>query len=832
MAMKRLIRERTWNRRCAISTAQGSPCLTNTISLKAISFHRRRSWVNHCHSDLIRKFSKATDDVHSKWLAITNRLCETQQGRFEDGTWHEAEEILKYWTTQREDVKQCWKVLDRMGIEKDPPNRLTIDLTNTIIDVWREQFKKAVDANDEFNAEKLWLPSQVAERLSEWQDTNLLYVNGWARAMILDAASNYSQNSKEGVWFADSYLKRWIEDYENGRTDVVPDVVAIGSVIHAWAESDLPDATTRAEEWMTKTEPNAILYTNIISMWAKRGKSLKAQAWLERMEDQGLEPDLFAWNTLLKAWSRDRQDPSSAEKAETILWKMRQLHENGALESPPDIISYSSVLDAWAKKALNDPKASDRAQSLFEQMKNEVPPNTISYNIVITAHARAGNAHLAEALLQEMIEDASKGNTDVEPNVKCFSSVLAGWSHVGTIEAAERAESLLRTMPKLGIRPNVQSYSACISCWANASTPTTEEPAHRAEALFKEMKESGDIDPDIVAYTTLMKVWANHGKPLRAQDLLEELFARSQSNSELKPNVQTFSTVMSAWSHSQFQDAPERTEFLLKRMAEYGVEPNVVSYSTVLDAWAKSNKPQAPDRAHAILNHMQSLDHARPNHISYTTVVKAYAKHLRAEEAESLVLQMLSDEQAPKPDLYTFSSLLNAWSKVNAPHAAERVERILAGMYDLYDRKVIDRPPNLVCYCNVLSCLARSKSPGTTERAQQIFDAMKKRPKSDKLSPNKVAYNTVMYAWANEKHKDALHKAESLLEELEDLGLTNRKMKPDERSYQAVWKAVAASDLSQALKLDHATRLMAKMTRQGLEPTRIMRNNLRRWSKP
>ena len=839
---------------------------TTNIQLSLWDEHKKRPTVTAPPTCCGRSLSSSPQkDNHSTWESMTDRLVtQVPVGTFRPATWHEAEETIKFWLKEEENVEQCWKLLDRLALEEtSKPERnpvLATELVNAIVNLWRKQFKSALDKNKigetsvadiTATMNSLGLPSKVADKLLSIEahqtannpNNSLIRLDAKTHAMILDAASHYTQDPEEGVYFADSYLKSWLEDYyQTGKSLIAPDVVAVGSVIHAWVASGLPDAAQRAEDWMEQLkdetvdiEPNAFLYTSMISAWARVGNPYRAQEWLLRMQNDknNLAPDLTTWNALLKAWRQNGKDPRAAEHAESILWKMRQLFDAGDLEEGPNVVSYSIVLDAWAKKAkLEDPKgAAARAQSLLDQMTESenasVHPNTISYNTVISAHARAGNVREAEALLEEMMVKSSENDRRVEPNVQTFATVLSAFSRVGTIQAAERAESLLRNMPQMDLQPNIQCYSNVITCWKNVTTPKYKEAAHHAQVLFQEAKEHKHIEPDIVAYTSMMNVWGHCGEPSKAETLLETLlqkYERSNQNPRFKPNVQTFTTVLSAWSHSRDPDAPERAEALLQRMTPFGIQPNEVSYSTLLDAWAKSNHPHAADKAQAILDHMRTSPYIKPNVISYTTVVKAYAKQGRAEEAEALLEDMLTQEGAPKPDVYTFSSVLHAWSKSQCPRAAERAEAILVQLHNLYSRKVIDRPPNVFCYSNVLACWAKSQKPGSAQRAQHILETMKRH----NVSPNLVSYNTVMNAWANESYSNAnaVHQIDSLLKELDQLSSKDRKLKPDEFTYRAIWKALNTSHLFDKLK--RLNQLLESMAKNGVEPTRNMIQQLRR----
>ena len=636
---------------------------------------------------------------------------------------------------------------------------------------------------------------------------------------------------------------------------------------------------------------------------------------------------------------RSSMSLSAAEQVEKLLQQMWDLYGEGKLLEPPDVISYSIATDAWAKQVQTTlkplstssfsnknhgqpyqrrrgstsqydgsddniqrqaKKAARRALSLLNQMKHlskEHPalnPNTITYNSVITAFARVPGCHLdAENLLIEMIQQQERNDGDEDsisdyhnnapkPDGQSIAMVIYGWSKVGTIDAAQRAESwLFDGMKRCGIAPTVQTYSSCINCWANVPSPRpsswsrsnenrNQQSAQRAQLLFDKMKQEDGLIPDVITYTALISAWGRQGNPWKAEKVLEDLLYEydqsSPDNQNLKPNTRTVSTILSAWA-KQSKDRPEaaeRAEMWMKRISEdYGVDPNVYSYSIVLDAWAKSKNSDSPDRARAILDHMNSSSSVRPNELTYTSVVNAYATHGRAEEAEALLMEMLDDPRLPNPDMYTFSSVLSAWSNLlkntnNGPQsgsvaeAAKRAERLFSLMHDLYNSNVLKSPPNVVCYGNVLTCLARSSDPGAAKSAEAILRMMEtsKNDNHNIEGPNLICYNNVMNAWARQAktNDSAVVRVEALLNELEqsfssnmdgmaehddkDQGQRSRNqgkssLRPDNWSYGALMKAIALSNLPN--KLDRGYDVLQRMKRMGIKPNPGIKHQILQW---
>mmetsp|Transcript_1092 Transcript_1092/g.2406 ORF Transcript_1092/g.2406 Transcript_1092/m.2406 type:complete len:1042 (+) Transcript_1092:154-3279(+) len=761
-------------------------------------------------------------------------------------------------------MNKCFLVLDRLlnelkknedgnraqvedpssSLENQVPTRLsTLEDFNPIIKLWRHAYRvhcssQAHGGRSLSNNNNLILtPSVVAQRLSEYADVNLIEPDGATYSMIFDAASYDPQSIKDGVLFADRYLDEWQTLYDKGLADTKPDIVVVGSVVHAWAESDLPEAATNAERWVStylkdtgaaKTfvgnEDHTKLYSSVMLAWARIGKPRDTQKWMNRLQKETKAiPDVTAWSILLLslANANAREYPNAAFRAEQVLVEMEDLHRHGKIDKP-NVFAYTHAMEAWHKRSRKNVNAASRALTIFEKMKrNGLLPTTVSYNTAISSLARAGDIHKAEDLLKEMI--SAKADV-VSPDVRTFTAILSGLSRVGTVQSAERAESLVSLMRDLGIIPTTQTYSACISCWAHVAGKsdfkTQKKSVERSHAIFDQMKEVDKVEPDVYVYTSLLNVYAKCGRSHCAQQILDEFLALYQETgrSRLAPTVQTFSTVLSAWSRSKVPDAAEKARQLLHRMEnEFHVVPNVYCYSAVLDAYSKCKKPKSVETARDLFEDLRS-DRVSviPNAYCYNAMIQVYANVGLAEEAESLLEEMLSghsnQNDAPtkqkkafiKPTAHNFSSVIHAWSKSYDPQAGERAEKVLQKMKSLYQSGDINEPPNLICFNAVMSCWAHSPSSDGPQRAEDWLRQMQaiqaededrqrkssnNRPRRD-MGWNKRAYNVVMNAWANRGECD---RVERLFDELVEISHNDYRLKPDEYTYRAVLKAIHLS---------------------------------------
>ena len=91
----------------------------------------------------------------------------------------------------------------------------------------------------------------------------------------------------------------------------------------------------------------------------------------------------------------------------------------------------------------------------------------------------------------------------------------------------------------------------------------------RAEERYQLTKRE-DAQPDTITYSNVIKAWANAGKPVEAEAILNRMITLSANS-------------------------------------ERDVKPNLISFNTAIDAWAKSKEPNAAENALNILQQMENI---------------------------------------------------------------------------------------------------------------------------------------------------------------------------------------------------------------------------------
>ena len=97
-----------------------------------------------------------------------------------------------------------------------------------------------------------------------------------------------------------------------------------------------------------------------------------------------------------------------------------------------------------------------------------------------------------------------------------------------------------------------------------------------------------------------------------------------------------------AWCNSNHPNAPQKAEEILCKLETHPqyprkkgvliVRPNLLSYNTVINSWAKSSDPESPKRAQSLLMRMlknyktDAFSTVKPDVVTFSSVLNALAK--------------------------------------------------------------------------------------------------------------------------------------------------------------------------------------------------------------
>ena len=163
----------------------------------------------------------------------------------------------------------------------------------------------------------------------------------------------------------------------------------------------------------------------------------KAQAILDEMEDEGIDPSVESFTCLVNAWAWQQGNRGSGKCVDMAEKNIKKL-----LEFSPDnatkLQAYHFVLEAWSKVCDEDaPAQADRILNEMKLIRRTLNnsttnlPNSESYTNAILTWTKSNAAERAHDLLYECIDnfenyidnldDGDKISSDMEPELFAFS---------------------------------------------------------------------------------------------------------------------------------------------------------------------------------------------------------------------------------------------------------------------------------------------------------------------------------------------------------------------------------------------------------------------------
>ena len=192
------------------------------------------------------------------------------------------------------------------------------------------------------------------------------------------------------------------------------------------------------------------------------------------------------------------------------------------------------------------------------------------------------------------------------------------------------------------------------------------------------------------------------------------------------------------------------------------MKPTVVTFTAILNAWSKaSNAPEASEKAHELLHRMKEEYGIEPNVFSYSSVLDAYARSNDPEAASKalLLFRDMREIGGLEPNAYTCSNVLKALAR------GGRVEEAEDLLFELiYDKSVRGKlGPH--AFSSVLYGWSKSKKIDAPERAEKLVIEMQELYRKNLIDgpPNSICWNNVLACWAHSELPGAAQRADDLL---------------------------------------------------------------------
>eukprot|EP00747_Dinoflagellata_sp_TGD_P103088 gnl/TRDRNA2_/TRDRNA2_168856_c1_seq2.p1 gnl/TRDRNA2_/TRDRNA2_168856_c1~~gnl/TRDRNA2_/TRDRNA2_168856_c1_seq2.p1 ORF type:complete len:485 (+),score=87.46 gnl/TRDRNA2_/TRDRNA2_168856_c1_seq2:121-1575(+) len=240
------------------------------------------------------------------------------------------------------------------------------------------------------------------------------------------------------------------------------------------------------------------MYTKTMGQHAKKGRLDDAFKALDKMEAEGLIPNIITYNALINACEKCKNGEKALEVLKLMKYKGLQ----------PNVITYNTAISALGKG-----KKPAEAIELFEEMtKKSVEPTRITYNSVISACEKGEMPQHALDIFRGM------KRKDVYPDRITYNALISACEKG---KLPEQALEIFDEMKNQGLQPDIITYNSLLSACVEGKQP------EKALKVFDEMERQG-VTPDKSTFTTMISACKKCGQTERADKFIEAKTGKSR----------------------------------------------------------------------------------------------------------------------------------------------------------------------------------------------------------------------------------------------------------------------------------------------------------------
>ena len=660
---------------------------------------------------------------------------------------------------------------------------------NALLNAW----SKSKSSDAPYKAEKIL--SEMLDREQTRPD-----VISFTAAIDCYAKSCHPNAGNEGL-----RLFRQMENLASDDGDRVANIYACTALANAIAKSADDDAPQKAEALLEEMKekarsnwkmlPTTSMFNSVINAHVRRkgpGAAHRATDLLNKMIEDGVEPDALSWKLVITAWASSDDDEALRHGEEMLLrseqWalaKMRELEQKGLSALPHQKVKL------------------DRA----------------AYNAVLSSFVRAQEcddaAQRALAILKRMIDLADAGVAGVRPNVHSWNSVLKTMSRTQEPGIAAKAEAVIGYMIREGgVMPDRFSFTAVLNTYQRNPMPGS---AARADAIVRQMQRlylAGKIEdpPDTYHFTILLTCWSKskeHVAAYRCRQILDYMLQQWRAgNDRAKPNTRAYNAVIESYGRSKnVEEAGALLDHLITASEkDPSLSPDAFSFRSVIAAWTRSRRRDAGRRAIEVLDKYLEFRPESVDSKPFALIIEWFSRRRdlpdSALNAETLLDRMIALYEKNSyhqivPSIYSFINVINAHA-TSRHRQSGKIERIQEKMLDFSRRNNLSRLRRNVIVSNaVISALATSGEIDAGERAESILDdlLLGSAVGDENLTPNTDSYQGVILAWAKSRTRGKAQKAYRILHRMiDDYENGNMNCRPTAQAYTTVLNAAAFSN--------------------------------------
>ncbi|KAK9691987.1 hypothetical protein RND81_09G233400 [Saponaria officinalis] len=548
-----------------------------------------------------------------------------------------------------------------------------------------------------------------------------------------------------------------------------------------------------------KIAPINSTYGTLIDVYSKGGLMEKAVVWLQRMTEEGMQPDEVTMGVVVQMYKKAGEFRKAEEFFKMWSCGKSSKYEKSRVERVSVIPSKPGV-------------GTHLSLSLY------------TYNTLIDTYGKAGQLQEMALTFQKMLKDG------VVPDTITFNTMIHIYGNMGMID---EVNMLVKKMEELKCTPHTRTYNILISLYAK------RDDIDLAYSYFKKMKEAG-LEPDVVGYRTLLYAFSIRHMVVEAELLVSEMDERGLEIDEFtqsaltrmyidagmldkswswferfhlegKMSSECYSANIDAYGERGYADEAEKVFVCCRDRNKIGV----IEFNVMIKAYGIGKKY---DKACELFDSMEKHG-VLPDRCSYISLIQLLAAADLPHIAKPYLLKM--QEAGLVNDCVPYSALISSFSKLGELEMAKSLYREMVG-YNVQ--------PDVVLYGALINAFAES---GNVTEAMAYVDALK----NAGLSLNEVICNSLIKLYTKIGYLDETEETYRLLQSFEkgadiyssncliDLYSERLMVREAEKIFEDVKRRGEANEFSYAMmlcmykrigKLEEATNIAETMQELGL----------------
>lgn len=333
-------------------------------------------------------------------------------------------------------------------------------------------------------------------------------------------------------------------------------------------------------------QPKEGTYVKLLVLLGKSGQPHRARQLFDEMIEEGLEPTLELYTSLLAAFCRN----NLLDDAFSILIQMKALPH-----CQPDVFTYSTLI-----KACVDASRFDLVESLYAEMDERlITPNTVTQNIVLRGYGKVGKFDQMEKVLSGMLESRT-----CKPDVWTMNTIISVFGSIGQIDMMERWYEKFRNF---GIEPETRTFNILIGAYGR------KRRYDKMSSVMEYMRKL-QYPWTTSTYNNVIEAFAEVGDAKHMEYTFNQMRAEG-----MKADTKTFCYLINGYANAGMF---HKVINCVQMAAKFEIPENTSFYNAVISACAKAEDLMEMERVYKRMKDM----HCPPDSTTFSIMVEAFGK--------------------------------------------------------------------------------------------------------------------------------------------------------------------------------------------------------------